>query len=226
MKVDILLEILCIVNWNDSPGYKLTKYITTELSSILKLPNTYNIRNSSNLIYNLRNRKINENAKLCSLNIENRCTNIPTTEVKSIIKEILDNGNITSEHKKHELRTLLNTIEQNHLQFNNQFYKQDEDLAIGVPISAVLAETFIQYLEHTKIIRILNKHQIVDYYKYVDDILILYNTRTHACAHTRARTHTHRRETGIPKKSELVSQFSAGVRCETAAGGRRPECLI
>jgi hypothetical protein len=77
-------------------------------------------------------------------------TNISTREVESIIKEILDNGNITSEQKKHEIITLLNTIlEQNYVQLNNQFYKQDQGLAVGVPTSAVLAETFIQNLEHT-----------------------------------------------------------------------------
>jgi hypothetical protein len=49
---------------------------------------------------------------------------------------------------------------------------------MGVSTSAVTAETFIQYLEHTKIIKILNKHQIIYYYRYVDDILIIYNTHT------------------------------------------------
>jgi hypothetical protein len=49
---------------------------------------------------------------------------------------------------------------------------------MGSPTSAVLAETFIQYLEHTKIIKILNKHPIIDYHRYVDDRLIIYNTDT------------------------------------------------
>jgi nucleoside-specific outer membrane channel protein Tsx len=49
---------------------------------------------------------------------------------------------------------------------------------MGVPTLAILAEAFIQYLEHTKIIKILDKHQIIDYYRYVDDILIIYNTNT------------------------------------------------
>jgi hypothetical protein len=49
---------------------------------------------------------------------------------------------------------------------------------MGAPTSAVLAEVFIQYLEHIGIIDILTKFQIIDYYKYVGDILIIYNTRT------------------------------------------------
>jgi hypothetical protein len=48
---------------------------------------------------------------------------------------------------------------------------------MGETTSAVIAETFIQYLEHTKIIKILNKHQIIYYHRYVD-ILIIYNMHT------------------------------------------------
>jgi hypothetical protein len=36
---------------------------------------------------------------------------------------------------------------------------------------------FIQYPEHTKITDILEKSQIIDYHRYVDDILIIYNTQ-------------------------------------------------
>jgi hypothetical protein len=49
---------------------------------------------------------------------------------------------------------------------------------MGAPTSAVLAETFIQYLEHTEIIKILDKYQIIDYYRYVNTVLIIYNTNT------------------------------------------------
>jgi hypothetical protein len=46
---------------------------------------------------------------------------------------------------------------------------------MGAPTSAILAEIFIHYLEHNDIIQILQKHHILDYYRYVDDILIIYN---------------------------------------------------
>jgi hypothetical protein len=48
-------------------------------------------------------------------------------------------------------------------------------LAMGPPTSAILADTFIQYLEHKIIYQIFKKHQIIDYYQYVDDIPIIYN---------------------------------------------------
>jgi hypothetical protein len=48
----------------------------------------------------------------------------------------------------------------------------------GAPTSAILTETFMQYLEHTTIVDILMKYQIIDYYRYVDDILIIYIAQT------------------------------------------------
>jgi hypothetical protein len=64
-------QICPIVNWKDSPRYKLAKYITTQLTSILQLSNTYDIQNSISLIHNLKNIEIDENTKLCSFDTEN-----------------------------------------------------------------------------------------------------------------------------------------------------------
>jgi hypothetical protein len=41
------------------------------------------------------------------------------------------------------------------------------------PTSAILPEIFLQHLEHNQIIHIL-QHTIIRYYRYVDDILIIY----------------------------------------------------
>jgi hypothetical protein len=46
---------------------------------------------------------------------------------------------------------------------------------MGAPTSSIMAEIYIQYLEHNDIFQILQKHRIVDYYRYFDDILIIYD---------------------------------------------------
>jgi hypothetical protein len=46
---------------------------------------------------------------------------------------------------------------------------------MGAPTSAILAEVYIQYIEHKKLYPIVKKHQIIGYFRYVDDILIIYN---------------------------------------------------
>jgi hypothetical protein len=39
-------------------------------------------------------------------------------------------------------------MEQNYFQFNQQYYKQTDGLAMGVPTSAILSETYLQHMEH------------------------------------------------------------------------------
>jgi hypothetical protein len=102
-------------------------------------------------------------------------TIIAVNEIKNI-REVVNNDNQTPTTEKQELGTFLNTIlGHNYMKFNDQFYNQNDGLAMGGPTSAVLVETFIQYLERTKIIKLLDKYRILDYYRYVDSILIVYN---------------------------------------------------
>jgi hypothetical protein len=41
-------------------------------------------------------------------------------------------------------------LQKNCFQFDNQYYKQNTGLAMGAPTSAIIAETFLQNLEHDK----------------------------------------------------------------------------
>jgi hypothetical protein len=44
---------------------------------------------------------------------------------------------------------------------------------MGAPTSAVLAEGYIQSMKHKRIYTTLIKHQIIGYFRYVDDILLI-----------------------------------------------------
>jgi hypothetical protein len=46
---------------------------------------------------------------------------------------------------------------------------------MGAQTSAMLAETYIRHMEHKQLYQILLKHKITGYFRYVDDILIVYN---------------------------------------------------
>jgi hypothetical protein len=81
------------------------------------------------------------------------------------------------ETRKKELLTLINTIlEQNYLQFNNQFFKQKEGIAMRASTSGILAEilVFIQYFEHTTI----RKIKINTKFYIIIDTLTIYNLFT------------------------------------------------
>jgi hypothetical protein len=105
-------------------------------------------------------------------------TYIPIHKVQGIVGNIRDKNNSISKEEKEEIIKILNIIlEQNYIEHNGQWYKQKNSLAMGAP-SAILGETFMQHFEHTIIVDILTKHQIIDYHRYVDDMLIICNTHT------------------------------------------------
>jgi hypothetical protein len=49
---------------------------------------------------------------------------------------------------------------------------------MGAPTSAILYEIYLQYIEHTLLIDILTSNNILGYFRYVDDILIIYNNES------------------------------------------------
>ena len=48
---------------------------------------------------------------------------------------------------------------------------------MGAPTSSVLSAIYLQYMEYTEIYSILQQHNIIGYFRYVDDILIVYNDK-------------------------------------------------
>ena len=76
---------------------------------------------------------------------------------------------------KELIKIIRTVIEQNYFTFQNQNYFQKTGLALGAPSSAVLSEVYLQHLEHTEIIKIITQHNILGYFRHVDDILMVYD---------------------------------------------------
>jgi hypothetical protein len=78
-----------------------------------------------------------------------------------------------------ELLQLCNVVlTQNYFTFLSPAYLQNSGLAMGAPNSSIFSEIYLQYLEGTQLLDILIRHQIIGYFRYVDDILIIYNAST------------------------------------------------
>jgi hypothetical protein len=104
--------------------------------------------------------------------------NIPKLDTINIIISMLNlNPEINNNSQKEITRIIKTVIEQNYFQFDQQYYKQTVRLAMGAPTSAILAETYIQHIEHKQIYPILIKHQVIGYFRYVDDIFMIYDQR-------------------------------------------------
>jgi hypothetical protein len=115
-----------------------------------------------------------QGTKLAALDIENMYPNIPTNELIPIIENMSLNNQLDT-NITHDVMKIISTIlEQNYFTFHNNNYSQISGLAMGAPSSAILSEIYLQHLEHTRIVNILTQHNIRGYFRYVDDILVIY----------------------------------------------------
>jgi hypothetical protein len=136
----------------------------------------YNIQNSVHLTTDLQSIEINEDMRICSFNIENMYTNIPNVEVLNIIKNIMESDPETKKAEQEEIINILKSMmEQNYFRFNQQYYKQTEGLAVGAPTYAILAEVYIQYIQHKKLPNRKETSNNWILQIHVNDILIIYN---------------------------------------------------
>jgi hypothetical protein len=72
------------------------------------------------------------------------------------------------------MRIAQTIVEQNYFRFRDTIYIQNEGLAMGAPTSSVLSEVYLDCMENTTIHELLIKHKVEGYFRYVDDILMMY----------------------------------------------------
>jgi hypothetical protein len=65
---------------------------------------------------------------------------------------------------------------QNYFTHNNNIIFQWDGLAMGAPSSGLIAEIFLQNLEHLNLTHLTHKHHIINYCRYVDDIFLIFDS--------------------------------------------------
>jgi hypothetical protein len=167
-----------VVNWKNSPAYNVAKFVTKILKETLNLPYTYKIKNIIQLINDLNNIPIDVNTRICSFDMKDTYTNKPQQDGTHIIHNILL---MNDENIANDIQNMLKIIlQQIYFQVDNQYYKQNIGFAMGAPTSAITAEAYLQSIQHNQIYNLLIKYKIIGYFRYVDDILIIYDqNKTH-----------------------------------------------
>ena len=102
-------------------------------------------------------------------------TNIPTQQIPEIISHLCKHNNIEHTTQIGILKICDTILKQNYFEFQESQYSHTQGLTIGAPTSSILSEIYLKYMEHTEIHNILHQHNIIRYFRYVDDILIVYN---------------------------------------------------
>jgi hypothetical protein len=111
-------------------------------------------------------------------------TNIPTDILPNILQNVMETQLVDADYIKHILTLVQVVLNQNYFRHENELFQQIEGLAMGAPTSSLLSEVFLQSLEHSSVYKILIEHNIISYFRYVDDILIVYDNQVTGIAHT------------------------------------------
>jgi hypothetical protein len=134
---------------------------------MITLPYRFNVRNSVELITDLNKININTDIRICSFDIKNMYSNVPTCELITIITNIASSNGIHDDMIK-EIKLLTELIiKQNFLELNSNFYLQSQGLAMGAPSSLLLSEIYLQNIDINQILDLLIKHKIISYHRYV-----------------------------------------------------------
>jgi hypothetical protein len=64
---------------------------------------------------------------------------------------------------------------QNYFTYKDRIIFQHDRLAVSAPSSGLIAELFLQHLEHSHLPRITQKHRLINYCRYVDDIFLIFD---------------------------------------------------
>ena len=165
-----------VVNWRNAPAYKLAKSFNQKITQFAPLPYAFNVSNSTDLINQLLQTPLTPTSTFASLDITNMYSNVPINDTRKILEEITLNNTINPDIR-HELLSWFDTITgQNYFLHKNNTIVQKEGLAMGAPSSSILSEIFLQHAEHSHLPRLTEKHRLVNYFRYVDDILLVYDS--------------------------------------------------
>lgn len=172
------IPIRPLVNFTTAPSYKVSKKLAQIIKSSINLKNNHSTKNCIEFIDKLKDIQIKPNFRIASFDIVDLYTNIPVQDTITILKSNLNEANIRSSEEINEITALLEVIlNQNYFIFDGNYYIQKKGLAMGSPLSGLLADIYLNHYENTHMFSSANKlhNKIISYTRYVDDTFIIFD---------------------------------------------------
>jgi len=153
--------------------HNLSQLLTTRIRLSALLPYTFNVKNSSELIRELKQTPVTSTSLFTSLDITNKYSNIPFKETKQILKNMLA-SHMTDHNISSEILICYEVIiKQNYFAHGDRAITQTDGLTMGASSSGIISEIFLQHFEHSHLHILAHKHKLVNYFRYVDDVLLI-----------------------------------------------------
>ena len=159
-----------IVSCINTFAYDLSAHLADILSSLTG-KSEYAVSNSTHFVNTINHERIQEKEIMVSFDIESLFTNVPIEDaIKATLHKLendpglADRTNLTPA----QIADLLNfVLRSTYFQYNGPIYEQKDGAAMGSPVSAVIANIFMEDFEEHAIANAIYKPKI--WKRYVDD---------------------------------------------------------
>lgn len=151
-----------VVSQINSVTYNLAKFLAEKLKDLTG--NTFSfVKNSSHFVEILTNIEIEDDEIMVSFDVESLFTNVPIEQSVEILRKILMNEGRNPDYADLVKHCLVST----YFMWNSEFYLQLDGVAMGSPISPLIANLWMEDIENQAINTAMFKPKI--WLRYVDD---------------------------------------------------------
>ena len=159
-----------IVSAIGSPTYNIAKFVTSIISPLMGNTSSY-VKNSKHFSEMISSETVAGNELMVSFDVKSLFTNVPIEHALEVIHRRLledetleDRTQLSAEQVTLLLSICLRTT---YFVYQNQFYEQTEGAAMGSPVSPVVANIYMEYVEEAAIAT--SPSPVRFWRRYVDD---------------------------------------------------------
>ena len=163
-----------IVSCINSPTYRLSQHISTLIPPLAGHTETA-VKNSAALVEELSHERVTQDELLVSFDVSSLFTNVPVPEAVEVIREMLKRDPKLSERTTLDADTIADLLslclKSTYFRYNSCYYEQKEGAAMGSPVSAVVANLYMEHFEQIALNSALHRPRL--WKRYVDDTLCI-----------------------------------------------------
>ncbi|XP_026744741.1 uncharacterized protein LOC113506080, partial [Trichoplusia ni] len=133
-----------IVSQIDTPTYRLAQHVAKTLSP-LRGNTTAFVKDSYHFVNEIKHLHLHDNEVMVSFDVQSLFTCLPVKDCIEIVSKKLAENNLPLEYAE----LLEHCLTSGYLLWNNKFYVQVDGVAMGSPVSPVVADIFMEDFEET-----------------------------------------------------------------------------